>query len=72
MPKNKVRKKYVLQSLNLKTIIVSKGRKIYQDQTLEIIGQLVVNSKDMAQSMRVANEEMADFDRLMERLIDKL
>jgi len=44
----------------------------YQKSALELMGQLVVNSKDMAHSIKEANGFMSSLDKQMKRLIDKL
>ena len=43
-----------------------------KENALELIGQLVVNSKDMAHSMKEANGFMSSLDKHIERLIEKL
>ena len=48
------------------------GKIKYQESALELMGQLVKNSKDMAQSMKEANGFMSSLDKHMERLIEKL
>lgn len=50
----------------------STGKMKYQESALELMGQLVVNSKDMAQSMKEANGFMSNLDKHIEKLIDKL
>ena len=44
----------------------------YQENALELMGQLVVNSKDMAHSMKEANGFMSSLDKHIQRLIEKL
>ena len=44
----------------------------YQESALELMGQMVVNSKDMTQTMKDANGFMSSLDKHMERLIEKL
>ena len=50
----------------------SGGKIKYQESALEIMGQLAVSSKNMAESMKEATRFMSNLDRHMERLIDKL
>ncbi|KAG0572580.1 hypothetical protein KC19_VG107200 [Ceratodon purpureus] len=44
----------------------------FQEKSLNLISQLVDNSKNMAHSMEVANGFMGNLDRHMEKLIEKL
>jgi len=50
----------------------SSGKIKYQESALELIRQLVVNSKNMVHNMKEANGFMSSLDKHIERLIDKL
>jgi len=54
------------------TSMHSKAKIKYQERVLELMGQFAENMKNMAQSMQVANKFLSNFDKHMERLIEKL
>lgn len=45
---------------------------VYQEKTLELISQLVVNRNDIANNMQVASAFMSNLDKHIERIIEKL
>lgn len=66
-----------MEELEQLSMPASSSRKVlgkikYQEKTLGLISQLVVNNKNMAKSLQVANGVMSNFNKHIERLINWL